>query len=173
MRMSLGFAALAATLSIASLSSADVVVVRERAEVSTGSSPYRSGAEIAGFAGGGYGVGVGGRLGGTIYPGLYLGGAFTYYTGNASFAGGEIGYKFWPGVRWELRPYAFVGAAFLRVGNDGFGRRADEPDVVAAFQPGFLAAYHFGPAYIDVEGRAYVAPNPGALAVLGGVGVNM
>ena len=173
MRTSLCFAALAATISVSSISSAAVVVVRERSEVVSGPSPYRSGAEIAAFAGGGYGVGVGGRLGATVYPGVYLGGAFTYYTGNASFAGGEIGYKFWPNYRWELRPYAFIGGAFRRVGDDGFGRRADEPDVVLAFQPGFLAAYHFGPAYINVEGRAYVAPNPGALAVLGGFGVNL
>lgn len=173
MRLRLTLAALAATLSIASISAADVVIVRERADGPAGVSPYRSGAEIAGFAGAGYGVGVGGRIGATLYPGLYLGGAFTYYTGNASFAGGEIGYKIWPNAHWELRPYGFLGAAFRRVGDDGFGRRADEPDAVFAFQPGFIAAYHFGAAYIGVDGRAYVAPNPGALAVLGSFGVNM
>jgi hypothetical protein len=171
MRLRLTLAAIAATLSIASVSLADVVVVRERADGPA--SPYRTGAEVAGFAGAGYGVGVGARLGATLSPGLYLGGAFTYYTGNASFAGGELGYKFWPNLRWELRPYAFLGGAFRRVGDDGFGRRADEPDAVFAFQPGFIAAYHFGAAYIGVDGRAYVAPNPGALAVLGSFGVNM
>jgi hypothetical protein len=59
------------------------------------------------------------------------------------------------------------------VGNEGFGRGPNDPDAVLAFQPGFLAAYHIGAAYLSAEGRAYVAPNPGALALLGGVGVNL
>ena len=173
MRLSIAFAASIALISAASVAAADVVVVRERAEVVRPAPAYRSGAEIAGFAGAGYGVGVGGRIGGTFDNGVYLGGSFTWYTTNASFVGGELGYKFWPGYRWELRPYVFMGPAFLRVGNEGFGRRADQPDVVFAFQPGFLAAYHFGAAYISAEGRAYVTPNPGALALFGGVGVNL
>lgn len=172
MRSYIAFASALAVISAASVAAADVVVVRERAEV-VRAPAYRSGAEIAGFAGAGYGVGVGGRIGGTFDNGVYLGGSFTYYTSNASFVGGELGYKFWPGYRWELRPYVFMGPAFLRVGNDGFGRRADQQQVVFGFQPGFLAAYHFGAAYISAEGRAYVTPNPGALALFGGVGVNL
>ena len=172
MHRGFSFATIALLTSGTAIASADVVVVRERAEV-VHTDHYREGAEIAGYAGGGYGVGVGARIGGTFHPGVYLGGAFTYYTGNASFVGGELGYKFWPGYRWELRPYAFLGAAFRRVGDEGFGRRADQPDAVLAFQPGFIAAYHFGAAYISADGRAYVAPNPGALALLGGVGVNL
>jgi hypothetical protein len=159
--------------SVTAVAFADTVVVREHSDVHGDTPYYHQGAEIAGYAGGGYGVGVGARMGGTLDPGVYLGGAFTYYTGNASFLGGELGYKFWPGYRWELRPYAFLGAAFVRVGDEGFGRNADEPAVVVAFQPGFIAAYHLGAAYISIDGRAYVAPNPGALALLGGVGVNL
>ena len=163
----------AAALS-ASVVSADTYVVRERSEVvRTDSYRDRSGVELGGYAGVGYGVGVGGRVGATVEPGVYLGGAFTYYSGNAAFLGGEVGYKFWPGYRWELRPYLFMGPAFVRVGDEGFGRRPDQPDVVLAFQPGFLAAYHFGPAYLSADGRAYVTPHPGALALLGGVGVNL
>jgi hypothetical protein len=173
MRLQLAFTTAIALTSVASVAAADVVVVRERSEVVRPGPAYRTGAEIAGYAGAGYGVGVGGRIGGTFEPGIYLGGSFTYYTGNASFVGGELGYKLWPGYRWELRPYVFMGPAFLRVGNDGFGRRADQREVVFAFQPGFLAAYHFGAAYVSAEGRAYVTPNPGALAVLAGVGVNL
>jgi hypothetical protein len=173
MRSPLMLSTIFAVLSTTAFASADVLVVRERAESHSEYDRYHSGAEIAGFAGGGYGVGAGARMGGTFASGIYLGGAFTYYSGNASFLGGEVGYKFWPGYRWELRPYMFVGPAFVRVGNEGFGRRADQPDVVLGLQPGFLAALHFGAAYVSAEGRAYVAPNPGALALLAGVGVTL
>jgi hypothetical protein len=173
MRLRFAFAITVAATTLASIASADVVVVRERAEPAYSRYPYRTGVEMGGYAGVGYGVGVGGRIGATTVPGIYLGGSFTYYTQNATFVGGELGYKFWPGERWELRPYAFLGPAFLRVGNDGFGRNPNDPEVVFAFQPGFLAAVHFGQAYISGEGRVYVTPNPGALAFLGGVGVNL
>ena len=173
MRLRVAFATAIVATSLASIAAADVVVVHEHAEPARTAYPYRTGVEMSGYAGVGYGVGVGGRIGGTMDSGVYLGGAFTYYTQNATFVGGELGYKFWPGYRWELRPYVFMGPAFLRVGNEGFGRRADQPEVVFGFQPGFLAAVHFGQAYISGEGRVYVAPNPGALAFLGGVGVNL
>jgi hypothetical protein len=173
MRAMFAMALTTAATAVVSLANADTYIIRERDDYhGYGYRHYREGAELGGFAGVGYGVGVGGRLGGTFYPGVYLGGAVTYYSGNATFVGGELGYKFWPGYRWELRPYAFFGPAFLRVGNDGFGRGPTDPEIVLAFQPGFLAAYHFGDAYISAEGRAYVAPNPGALAFFGGVGVN-
>ncbi|HMI89577.1 MAG TPA: hypothetical protein VK550_36135 [Polyangiaceae bacterium] len=175
MRLRLAFAITIAATSVASIAAADAVIVydHERAGPARTDYPYRTGVEMGGYAGVGYGVGVGGRIGATTVPGVYLGGSFTYYTQNATFVGGELGYKFWPGDRWELRPYVFLGPAFLRVGNDGFGRRTDQPEVVFGFQPGFLAAVHFGPAYISGEGRVYVTPNPGALAFLGGVGVNL
>jgi hypothetical protein len=126
------------------------------------------GPQIAGFLGVGYGTGVGGRLGYAYYSGLYLGGAFTFYTGNASFLGAELGYKFFPTHRWELEPYIFAGPAFIRVGDTGFGR-ADSTTVLA-IQPGLLTAYHFGPMFIFGELRAYIEPNPGALAFFGGLG---
>jgi hypothetical protein len=172
MRAMFAMAIVTTATAVASLANADTYIVRERADYH-GYRYYREGVELGGYAGVGYGVGVGARLGATFYPGLYLGGAFTYYTGNATFVGGEFGYKFWPGYRWELRPYAFLGAALLRVGNEGFGRGPNDSEAVLAFQPGFLAAYHIGAAYLSAEGRAYVAPNPGALALLGGVGVNL
>ena len=58
------------------------------------------GPEIGGYMGVGYGLGAGGRLGYSFPSGVYAGGAFTYFTGNASFVGGELGYKFFPGYRW-------------------------------------------------------------------------
>jgi opacity protein-like surface antigen len=173
MRLRFAFAIAIAAMSLASIAAADVVVVHEHAEPARTTYPYRTGVEMSGYAGVGYGIGVGGRIGATLDSGVYLGGAFTYYTENASFVGGELGYKFWPGYRWELRPYVFLGPAILRVGNEGFGRRADQPEVVLGFQPGFLAACHFGAAYLFADGRVYVTPNPGALALLGGVGVNL
>jgi hypothetical protein len=127
------------------------------------------GTQIAGFAGVGYGVGVGGRLGYAFGSGVYAGGSFTFYSGNASFLGAEVGYKFFPGYHWEIMPYIFGGPAFVRVGDTGFGRA--EATTVFALQPGLLGAYHFGSAFISGELRGYVAPNPGALALLGGVGV--
>jgi hypothetical protein len=127
------------------------------------------GTEIGGFIGGGYGLGVGGRLGYSFSSGVYAGGQFTYFAENASFFGGELGYKFFPGYHWELRPYAFMGPAFIRVGTTGFGRAS--ADTVFAFQPGLLGAYRFGPAFLSAELRGYVTPNPGALAVFAGAGV--
>jgi hypothetical protein len=159
---------------VASSAFADTYGVRERAQgVTTDGYEYHRGVQMDGYAGVGYGVGVGGRVGATLDPGLYLGGAFTYYTKNASFLGGEVGYKLWPGYHWELRPYLFMGPAFVRVGDEGFGRRPDQPDVVLGFQPGFLVAYYFGPTYLLADGRAYASPNPGALAIFGGFGVNL
>jgi hypothetical protein len=129
------------------------------------------GTEIGGFIGGGYGLGLGGRVGYAFYNGFYAGGAFTFYTENASFLGGEVGYKFFPGYHWELRPYLFAGPAFIRVGDTGFGRSVATTDL--GIQPGLLGAYRFGPAFITAEMRAYLNPNPGALAVFGGAGASL
>jgi hypothetical protein len=137
------------------------------------SDAYRvyEGTELAGFIGGGYGLGVGGRVGYAFYSGVYAGGAFTFYTGNASFLGGELGYKFFPAYHWELRPYVFAGPVFIGVGDTGFGRRYAATEL--AVQPGLLGAYRFGPAFISAELRAYLNPNPGALAVFGGAGASL
>src|SRR5579859_4195319 len=130
------------------------------------------GTEIAGFVGGGYGdLAIGGRIGYAFDSGVYAGGAFTFYTQTASILGGELGYKFFPGYHWELRPYIFMGPAFLGVGSRGFGRPATE--TVLAVQPGGLLAYRFGPAFIFGDLRAYITPDPGALAGFGGFGVSL
>ena len=129
------------------------------------------GTELAGFIGGGYGLGVGGRIGYAFYSGVYAGGSFTYYSENASFLGAELGYKFFPGYHWELRPYVFAGPAFIRIGDTGFGR--PNADTVLAVQPGILAAYRFGQAFVFGELRAYMTPNPGALAGFGGMGISL
>jgi hypothetical protein len=131
----------------------------------------REGFTLAGYAGVGYGVGAGARIGYSFRPGIYLGGAYTYYSGNASMLGGELGYKLFLSSRWELMPYVFGGAAFIREGDSGFGR--DSAETVGAFQPGVVGAYHFGPAFLFADARAYVTPSPGALALLAGVGVTL
>jgi hypothetical protein len=127
-----------------------------------------SGVQLAALVGVGYGFGAGGRVGYVFRPGLYVGGALTYYTGNATFIGGEVGYKFFISPRWELEPYVFVGPALVRAGDSGFGRAADA--TVVAFQPGFLGAYHFGPVFVFAEVKVYVTPSPGALGFFGGIG---
>ena len=127
------------------------------------------GVQMAGLLGVGYGVGLSGRVGYVFHPGVYAGGAFTYYSGNATFVGGEIGYKLFLSPRWELEPYVFVGPAFVRAGDSGFGR--DVAATVWAVQPGFLGAYHFGPMFVLAEVRTYLTPSPGALAFFGGIGI--
>src|SRR5262249_39928493 len=121
--------------------------------------------------GAGDGFGIGGRVGYAFYSGVYAGGAFTIYTDRSAFLGGEVGYKFFPDYHWELRPYLFAGPAFIGAGSSRFGRVHPAADF--AVQPGLLGAYRFGPAFISGELRAYVNPDPGALAVFGGAGVSL
>jgi hypothetical protein len=174
MNAKVAVATIIAAISAASLASAETHVVPEQSDVVHNDyRPDRSGFEMGGYAGVGYGVGVGGRLGGTMWSGLYLGGALTYYPRDAVFVGNEIGYKFWPGYHWELRPYLFAGAAFPAGGETGFARSPDQSGILFAFQPGLLTAYHFGAVFISAEGRAHVSPIPGALAFMGGAGVNL
>jgi hypothetical protein len=127
------------------------------------------GVQFAALAGVGYDFGAGARVGYAFRSGVYAGGAFTYYAANATFIGGEFGYKLFITRRWELEPYVFVGPAFVREGDRGFGRSSDR--TMFGLQPGFLGAYHFGPAFVSAEMRIYVAPSPGALAFFGGIGV--
>jgi hypothetical protein len=135
----------------------------------------REGAEAAGQVGAGfenpYGLGMGARLGYSFHPGVYVGAAYTHFFGrtsseHADFFGGELGYKFFPTARWELRPYAFLGPAFIA--TDDFAARTS-----LAFQPSLLTAYHFGTVYISAEARGLVTPDPAAFALLGGVGVGL
>jgi hypothetical protein len=135
----------------------------------------REGAEAGAQLGGGfghpYGVGMGARLGYTFAPGVYLGGAYTHYFGSttashADFFGAEAGYKFFPTARWELRPFAFIGPAFIDTG-------AGPARANMAFQPSLLTGYHFGSTFLSAEARGLVAPDPAAFALLGGVGFGL
>jgi hypothetical protein len=130
-----------------------------------------------------YGFGFGARLGYTFDFGGYLGGSVTHYLGNsvetinddasahATFLGGEAGYKFFATDRFEVRPYVFLGPAFVTtVEEQPFLR---ESKTRLAFQPGLLTAYHFGQFYISLEGKAHVAPTPTALTLLAGAGLGI
>jgi hypothetical protein len=73
--------------------------------------------------------------------------------------GGEVGLKLFPHYKWELRPYGFAGTEIPSMG----------PSQVAV-APGFLAAYHFGQGFVDVDGRYLITPNPTTFMLLGGGG---
>ncbi len=129
-----------------------------------------AGVQLGGAFSDAYGAGLGARLGYSFSPGVYVGAAYSHYFGqidatHADFFGGELGYKFFPTVRWELRPYAFLGPAFIST------RGLTRSDL--AFQPSLLTAYHVGAVYFSVEARGLVTPDPQAFALLGGVGAGL
>jgi hypothetical protein len=130
-----------------------------------------AGAQVGGALNEPYGAGIGARLGYSFRVGVYVGAAYSHYfgttsPGHADFFGGEVGYKFFPTERWELRPYGFVGPAFITRDNG-------ETRTSLAFQPALLTAYHFGAVFLSAEARGLVAPDPAAFALLGGVGVGL
>jgi hypothetical protein len=128
-----------------------------------------------------YGIGVGGRAGYTFANGIYAGAAATYYWGNsvttstgdvsahATFVGAEGGYELFPNRRWEIRPYVFVGPSWIRTVHDA--PFLTESKTRFAVQPGLLAAYHFGDAYVSAEAKIHATPSPTALTVFGGAGL--
>jgi hypothetical protein len=114
-----------------------------------------------------YNVGFGGRLGYTMASGLYLGGNVEHFVGrdvagtpHNTLLGGEVGLKLFPHYKWELRPYGFAGAEIPSNGTTQL-----------AVAPGFLAAYHFGQGFVDVDARYLATPNPTTFMVLGGGGI--
>jgi len=114
-----------------------------------------------------YNLGFGGRLGYTTGPGIYLGANAEHFTGSSAasspqttLVGGEAGLKIFPTYHLEVRPYAFAGADIPSNANTQF-----------AFAPGAVAAYHFGPAFIDVDGRYFMTPSPTTFMLLGGAGL--
>jgi len=136
-----------------------------------------------------YGLGLGARVGYTmnltgvrtaIPIGAYVGGAITYYFGHnvttdvqdesshAWFLGGEGGVKIFPAPRLEVRPYVFLGPAFIKQVEDNPFR--SESKTRFAVQPGLLGAYHFGNAFLSAEARFHVTPDPTAFTLMGGAG---
>jgi hypothetical protein len=114
-----------------------------------------------------YNVGFGGRLGYAMESGLYLGGNLEHFVGRDvvgnpqnTLLGGEAGLKLFPNYKWELRPYGFLGAEIPSNGPTQL-----------AIAPGFVAAYHFGRGFVDVDARCLATPSPQSLMVLGGGGI--
>jgi hypothetical protein len=128
-----------------------------------------------------YGLGMGARVGYTFANGIYAGANATHYFGNtvttltgdvsahATFVGAEGGYKLFPSTHWEVRPYVFVGPAFIRTVQQA--PFASESVTRFAVQPGLLTAYHFGDAFLTAEAKVHVTPTPNALTVFGGAGM--
>jgi hypothetical protein len=125
-----------------------------------------------------YGLGFAGRVGYTFRQGVYAGGAVQYFVGHsvndqqahAAFVGGEAGYKFYPMEALEIRPYAFVGPGFITQVASAPLKTISKTDL--ALQPGVVAMYHFGSAFIGGDAHVMVLPSPNTLAVLasGGIG---
>lgn len=117
-----------------------------------------------------FGAAYGARVGYTTPQRVYLGADATRYQGQAgsseTLLGGDIGMRFFPTNRLEVRPFALVGAAIEAPGEAG-----GSANTQFALQPGLLAAYHLGAAYLGAEGRIQVAPTPAAASLMGTAGL--
>lgn len=159
----------------------------EKPEGQPGAGGIQEGLEAQANIGSGftrtYGLGFGGRLGYTLRPGVYVGGAISYYQGrsvetpngsasnSATWVGAEVGYKLFPGnAHWELRPYMFAGPAIVKTATGGIFP-VQETTTRFGLQPGLLGAYHFGSAFISAEGRYHLTPSPAAFTLLAGAGL--
>lgn len=118
-----------------------------------------------------YGLGYGARVGYTTPQQIIVGVDATRYQGEAAssetLVGGEVGLRNFVASRLEVRPFALVGAAIQSPGNLVGARTTTR----FALQPGVLAAWHFGRAFVSAEGRLQVAPTPAAASLLGGAGL--
>ncbi len=141
----------------------------------------RPGLEISaglgtGFSGT-YGIGYEGRLGYTLPVGVYVGGQVQAFYGqstanekaHAAFFGGELGYKLFPLMPLELRPYVFAGPAFITQVNDN--PTSVRSKTSFALQPGALAVYHFGPAFVGADFRLLATPTPFGATLMGSAGI--
>jgi hypothetical protein len=164
---------LAGALLVSRSSQAATVVAgmpeREGPALGTGIAP---GAQLEGHVGTGfndvYNVGFGARLGFTTDAGIYLGGNLEHFIGSGlpggtphnTLVAGELGMKLYPTYRLELRPYGLAGALIPANVNTQL-----------AVAPGLVAAYHFGAAFVDVDGRYVVTPGPQTFMLIGGAGI--
>ena len=149
----------------------------------TATERVRPGWEGAAQVGGGIGVGVGARAGYSFVPGLYAGGSLMHFFGNnvatlmgtdsesQTLFGGDVGYKLFPKPEVELRPFIFAGIGIFNRLNQNVRIVDQRTDFTVS--PAFLAAYHFGNAYVSAETRLQVAPSPIQFALLGGLGLGI
>lgn len=141
----------------------------------------RPGLEVSGALGTGfsetYGFGFEARIGYTLPVGVYLGGQVQAFYGesvaderaHAAFFGGELGYKLFPLAPLELRPYVFAGPAFITQVNENPASLRSKTSF--AVQPGALALYHMGPAFVGADFRVLATPSPFGVTLMGSVGV--
>lgn len=113
-----------------------------------------------GYASANLRIGFGVRVGYSIYDKLYVGGAFTYHLGTRFgdttlsfyYPAAEVGYDYHV-QGFTIRPYAGVGAVFLRV----TGPSADDIPIkdgnALAIYPGTQFDYQYGPAFFGVDLR--------------------
>lgn len=118
-----------------------------------------------------FGAAYGARVGYTTPQRIYLGAEGIRYQGRGGSSemllGGDVGMRFFPTSRLEVRPFALVGAAIQSAGQN-----AEAPTGTSfALQPGLFTAYHLGAAYLGAEGRVQVAPTPAAASLLGTAGL--
>jgi hypothetical protein len=149
--------------------------------------PYRQGLEAAAGLGTGfsstYGIGVQGDVGYTWAQGIVAGGEAQYFQGqtvndqssHATFVGGKVGYKIFPSRKVEVRPYAFVGPAFITTVTPS--SNPSQPNVVSktdlAVQPGVIAQYHFSDAfYVGGDAHYMLTPSPNTLALMATAGLS-
>jgi hypothetical protein len=151
----------------------------------TGSEARRGGVQPGLEASGGlgtgfsgtYGFGYEGRIGYTLPVGVYVGGQVQAFYGqsvndqksHAVFFGAEAGYKWFPlRLPLELRPYVFGGPAFITQVNDNATVRSKTSFAV---QPGALALYHLGPAFVGADFRFLAVPAPFGVSLFGMAGI--
>lgn len=139
--------------------------------------------EVGAEVGGGIGVGIGARAGYSFVPGLYVGGSLMHFFGpsvttltgsdneSQTLLGADVGYKLFPRPNVELRPFIFTGIGIFNRLNESLGIVDQSTDFTVA--PSFLAAYHFGNAFVSAETRLQVAPTPVHFALLGGIGLGI
>ncbi len=126
-----------------------------------------------------YGLGYEGRIGYTLPIGAYFGAQVQAFYGqgaadekaHGTFFGVEGGYKLYPIREVEVRPYLFLGPAFITQVDTN-------PTVVTsktgfAVQPGALATYHLGPVFLGGDFRFLATPGPFGVALMGTVGVGL
>jgi hypothetical protein len=147
--------------------------------------PYRRGVQAeAGFGTGfssTYGLGLLGAVEYTWSQGILAGAQVQYFVGqtvndrssHAMFVGGEVGYRIFPSANVEVRPYAFVGPAFITTVSPT--SNPNQPNVVSktdlAVQPGVIAQYHFGRAFVGGDAHYMLTPSPNTLALMATAGL--
>jgi hypothetical protein len=144
---------------------------------------FAPGWEASGALGSGfsdtYGLGVEGRVGFTFPVGVYLGGQVQAFygekvagqTAHATFFGPELGYKLYLIDALEIRPYVFGGLAFITEANTSVPILTSRTGF--AIQPGGMATYHVGPAFVGADCHLMTTPTPFGVAVFGTAGASL